>query len=64
MWVLVPSFSFAVLIAASQKTRFWHSENGKHTFRWAKQKLASVAFLAIPMDRGVSDMASFQQTMS
>jgi hypothetical protein len=62
MWGVVTSFRFAVLVAASQKNGFRHSENGKSTFRGTKQKSASVAFLAIPRATRVSDMASFQQT--
>jgi hypothetical protein len=63
MWGVVPRFQLRVLVAASQKTRFWHSKNGKSTYRGAKQKSASVAFLAILRATRVSDMASCQQTM-
>jgi hypothetical protein len=45
------------------KNWFWHSENGKGTFRATKWILASMAFLSIPRVRRVSDMASFRQTM-
>jgi hypothetical protein len=48
-----------VSVAASQKTQFWYSENGKGTFRGTKRKSASMAFLAIPRATRVSDMASF-----
>jgi hypothetical protein len=54
-----PNFRFRILVAASQKTRFRYSENGKSTFRGTKRKSASVAFLAIPMATRVSDMALF-----
>jgi hypothetical protein len=57
------SFWFRVSVVASQKTLFWHSENGKSTSRRSKRKSASVAILAIPMATHVSDMASFRQTM-
>jgi hypothetical protein len=59
MWGVFPSFRFRVLVAASQKTRFRYSENGKSTFRGTKQKSASMAFLAIPRATRMSDMASF-----
>jgi hypothetical protein len=36
MWDVFPSFQFHVLVAASQKTRFQYSENGKSTFRGTK----------------------------
>jgi hypothetical protein len=36
MWGVFPSFQIGVLVAASQKTRFWHSENGKSTFHGMK----------------------------
>jgi hypothetical protein len=32
MWDIVPSFWNIISVAASQKTRFWHSENRKHFF--------------------------------
>jgi hypothetical protein len=32
MWGVVPSFPFAVSVAAFQKTRFWHSENENALF--------------------------------
>jgi hypothetical protein len=63
MWGVVPNFSEAVLVAASQKTRFRHSENGKHTFHGTKRKLAFVEFLTIPRVTRMSDMALFRQTM-
>jgi hypothetical protein len=58
-----PSFWFHVSVAASQKTLFRHSKNGKSTFRRSKRKSASVAILAIPTATHVFDMASFWQTM-
>jgi hypothetical protein len=64
LWGVFPSFWFRVSMAASQKTRFRHSENGKSTFHRTKRKSASVAFLAIPRTTRVSDIASFRQTMS
>jgi hypothetical protein len=63
MWGVVPNFWFLFLVAASQKTRFRHSKNGKNIFRGMKRKSASVAFLAIPRATRVSDMAMFRQTM-
>jgi hypothetical protein len=48
----------------TKKTLFWHSKNGKSTFCGTKRKLAFVVFLYIPRDTHVSDMASFQQTMT
>jgi hypothetical protein len=59
MWGVFPSFRFRVSVAASQKIRFQHSENGKNTFHGTKQKSASMAFLAIPRDTRVSDLALF-----
>jgi hypothetical protein len=59
MWGVFPSFRFRVLVAASQKTRFWYSENGKGTFCGTKRKSASVAFLAIPRAMCMSDIALF-----
>jgi hypothetical protein len=59
MWGVVPSFPFAVLVAASQKNPFWLSENGRRTFGWKKQIPASVAFLATLRATRISDMASF-----
>jgi hypothetical protein len=32
IWDVVPIFRFRVSVAASQKTRFQHSENGKNSF--------------------------------
>jgi hypothetical protein len=63
MWGVVPSFRVAILVAASQKTRFHHSENGKGTFCATKLISSSVAFFTIPRATRVSDMASFQKTM-
>jgi hypothetical protein len=63
MWGVFPSFRYRVSVAASQKTLFWHSKNGKSTFCGTKRKSAYVAFLYIPRDTHVSDMASFWQTM-
>jgi hypothetical protein len=54
---------FHIFVAASQKTLFWHSKNGKSTFRQSKWKSASMAILAIPTAMRVSDMVSFRQTM-
>jgi hypothetical protein len=63
MWGVIPSFRYRVSVAASQKTLFRHSKNGKGTFRGTIRKSASVAFLSIPRATCVFDMASFQQTM-
>jgi hypothetical protein len=63
MWGVFSSFWFRVSVAASQKTLFWYSENGKSTFHNTKWKSAFVAFHAIPRATRVSDMASFWQTM-
>jgi hypothetical protein len=38
IWGVMPSFPFAVTVAASQKTRFRHSKNRKRTFHGTKQK--------------------------
>jgi hypothetical protein len=63
MWGVIPGFRYRVSVAASQKTLFWHSKNGKGTFCGMIQKSASAAFLSIPRATRVSDMALFQQTM-
>jgi hypothetical protein len=60
--VLFPAFHL-LFGSCLTKTRFWHSVNGKHTFRRTKQKSAFVTFLTIPRATCVSDMASFWQTM-
>jgi hypothetical protein len=39
MWSVVPSFRFFISVGASQKTRFWHSENGKKHFSWDKMNI-------------------------
>jgi hypothetical protein len=59
MWVVVPSFPFAVSVATSQKNSILALENRKHTFGGTKRKSASVAFLAITRATSVSNMASF-----
>jgi hypothetical protein len=61
--VFSPNFWFPISVAASQKTQFRHSENGKSTFHWTKRKSAALAFLATPRATRVSDMALFRQTM-
>jgi hypothetical protein len=39
MWGIFCGFRFHVLVAASQKNRFQHSENGKKNFLWDKMKI-------------------------
>jgi hypothetical protein len=52
MWDMVPS-SKGRFSSCLTKTRFWHSENEKCTFRGKKQN----AFLTVPRAMHVCDMA-------
>jgi hypothetical protein len=63
MWVFFPAFDFAFRELLHKKILFWHSKNGKSTFCGMKRKSASVAFLYIPRDTHVSNMASFWKSM-
>jgi hypothetical protein len=58
MWGVVPSFSFAFLVAASQKPDFGIPKMENTLFVGLK-KLAYVAFLAIPRATRVSSMEPF-----
>jgi hypothetical protein len=40
MWGVVPSFRFCISVAASQKTRFLHSKNGKKHFLLDETKIS------------------------
>jgi hypothetical protein len=61
--VFFPSFQFHVSVGASQKKPDFGTPKMKKKNRGRKQKLASVAFLAIPRATRMSYMASFWQTM-
>jgi hypothetical protein len=56
MWGVTPSFRLAVLVAASHKTQFQHSKNGKHAFCGMKRKTSSMVLLAVPKATRLSDM--------
>jgi hypothetical protein len=63
MWGIVPSFPFAVSVAASQNNPISALQKWKMHFSWEETKMAFVAFLAIPRTTHMSDIASFRQTM-
>jgi hypothetical protein len=61
MWGVVPSFPFAVSVAASQKKSNFGAPKMENTLFVGQKKSASVAFLTTPRATRVSDMASFRQ---